>query len=141
MLNRSQADGLQAKYPFLLLVYANVFDQKSLNQDAEEFHAIPRSNLEHTADIETELNFHGGRIEKDNPKAPDLSSRALLPEDPNAPAWKKMIGSPYQTPQLRLPSQDPSYITDDSGDRDTTIYVLDDGFDITLPVSRLYDCH
>jgi hypothetical protein len=141
VLNRSQADGLRTKYPFLLLVHADVFDPKSLDQDAEEFHAIPRSDLEHIADIEAELDLQGGNIELAKPKAPNLSSRALLPEDPNAPAWKKMIGSPYQTPPLRLPSQDPPYITDDSGGRDTTIYVLDDGFDTTLPVSRLYGSH
>lgn len=63
--------------------------------------------------------------------------RALLPAQPNAPYWKKMISSPppQNIQQPPPPSQDPPYLCDDSGGTGTTIYVLNAGFDLSIAVS------
>jgi hypothetical protein len=64
-----------------------------------------------------------------------LDSRALI-GDGAAPWWKNMLSAPPRTitEQVGAPRDDPFYIRDDSGGRGTTIYVLDDGFDIDIPV-------
>lgn len=130
-LNSSQAKGLEIRYPFLQLAYADVYDPKSLELAPEEFHAIPKRNVEDPASAKPRSEFDEAVVAQDRPL---LLDRALLLEDRNAPYWKKMISSPYQSPLLQPPSQDPPFLTDDSGGKDTTIYVLDDGFDINQPV-------
>jgi hypothetical protein len=135
-LTSSQADGLEAKYPFILIAYADVCYPKDLDSSEEEFHAIPKSSIESpTAIKSTEYLLQNLKNDTVTPYSHSLSSRGLLPGDRDAPYWKKMISSPFQDPLLRDPSQDPPYVTDDSEGKGTTIYVLDDGFDINRPVS------
>jgi hypothetical protein len=145
-LTSSQADGLLTKYPFLLLAYADVFDLKSLEQE-DEFHAIPQRRVQLHESLATTKSMEDEHDTKDTvlvSRYAPLSLRALLPADNNAPYWKKMISSPFRLSPLQPPSQDPPYLADDSGGRGTTIYVLDNGFDIGLPVGlnidRLLSC-
>jgi hypothetical protein len=65
--------------------------------------------------------------------------RAFLPEDADAPYWKKMISSPFKQPPLQPTADDPLYVADDSGGRGTKIYVLDDSFDLGQPVGPLHE--
>ncbi|OAL01554.1 subtilisin-like protein [Phaeosphaeriaceae sp. SRC1lsM3a] len=128
-LNASQAESLQAKYPFLLVVYTDKgqVGDVGLGDDKEIFHAIPRQRR-------NEIIASGSDVLHAEEKSSDkLSPRQLLPEDPNAPYWKKMISSPFRQPPLQPPSMDPPYLVDDSGGEGVTIYVLDDGFDLSQP--------
>lgn len=136
-LTTAQGSGLTTKYPFLLIAYANVADPKDLQSDfQEEFHVIPRNYHSEVVRIKAAPEE---RAIEDHTKpvggSAKLMARALLPGGENVPYWKKMISSPPQQPLARPPSQDPPYAADDSLGRGVTIYVLDDGFDITRPVS------
>lgn len=135
ILNSTEVEGLKAKYPFLLLAYADIADPNDIDSEKEQYHAIPKSrNI---------LDSPGGLsvvpeslvTEKKAGMGSSLRPRQLLPEDRDAPYWKKMISSPYQDPLQRDPSQDPPYVRDDIEGRGTTIYVLDDGFDLSYMVS------
>ncbi|KAH7089519.1 peptidase S8/S53 domain-containing protein [Paraphoma chrysanthemicola] len=129
-LTRSQAVDLLDKYSFLLLVYARVFDIRDLeNGDGESFHAIPRPTTQaQNMKLISEERKVGLRTSAISP----LAARTLRGGVSNAPYWKKMISSPFQNPLLRAPAQDPPYLADDADGRGITIYVLDDGFDISL---------
>ncbi|KAH7411597.1 peptidase S8/S53 domain-containing protein [Phaeosphaeria sp. MPI-PUGE-AT-0046c] len=132
-LNASHALDLQAKYPFLLYVYTDegyVGDLDS-NNNNEFFHAIPKQNRGEASMSHTNV-LHAKR------KAPlSVSSRLLprnlLPEDQGAPYWKKMVSSPFRQSPLQPVSMDPPYLADDSGGKDTTIYIIDTGFDVSQP--------
>ncbi|KAH4116500.1 hypothetical protein HBH96_142430 [Parastagonospora nodorum] len=130
LLNQTEAEDLKAKYDFLVVVYndASVTDQADVGEK-ELFHAIPRrrnASLNPTA-------YSRKSLEKTNPLGqPRLFARDIV-QHPNAPYWKKMISSPWKAPPLPPTSDDPPYAADDSGGRGTTIYVLDDGFDLSQP--------
>ncbi|KAH7073921.1 peptidase S8/S53 domain-containing protein [Paraphoma chrysanthemicola] len=130
-LTTAQAEGLQQKYPILLGVYADVIDPNA--PQSEEFHAIPKATKEHL--LLFELAHHLDRSETHNEKSSEysLESRAPLPGGEEAPYWKKMISSPFQDPPLAPPEKDPPYAADDSGGEGVTIYVIDDGFDLSQP--------
>jgi subtilisin family serine protease len=133
-LTSARADEIKAKYPFLLIVYADVVNPKDLESDAEEFHAIHRARGQQLAS--TALETDRKLIENPTfPLADSILPRAPITGGENAPYWKKMISSPFRQPPLRPTAEDPPYAADDSGGRGTTIYVLDDGFDINSPVS------
>jgi hypothetical protein len=136
-LNSTQAEGLLVKYPFLIHAYANIFRPGDLERakQEEEFHAIPKTYMQDYTASETKGLPQDLEHDTWAAEPHSISPRALLPGDNNAPYWKKMISSPFQDPLLRGPSQDPAYVADDSGGRGTTVYVLDDGFDGTSPVS------
>ncbi|KAF1963807.1 subtilisin-like protein [Byssothecium circinans] len=123
-LRPSHAQDLKAKYNFLAVVHAFVFDPKELDTQ-EEFHAIPTSRGTTLMATNTSRDSLAAYSHK-------LKPRAKLPPDNDAPDWKKMISSPPRD-DFRPPSQDPPYLADDSGGKGTTIYVLDDGFDIHFP--------
>ncbi|KAF2011878.1 subtilisin-like protein [Aaosphaeria arxii CBS 175.79] len=59
-------------------------------------------------------------------------SRALIPEQQNAPWWKRILSSPPTSP-LNPPHRDPGYLADDSAGEKTTIYIIDSGFDLSIP--------
>jgi hypothetical protein len=129
-LTLSQASGLQTKYPFLQLAYASVFDPKDLQDIDQAFHAIPRTHDDHPSSL-----VFGSRRDFNPEETAEsqnfslLEGRALLSEDPAAPYWKKMISSPFRNPPLLPTAQDPPYLADDSLGRDTTIYIIDEGFE------------
>lgn len=62
--------------------------------------------------------------------------RALLPPQSDAPWWKKTLSALPRavTGPNTGPRNDPDYVTDDSGGKDSTIYILDDGFDLGITV-------
>lgn len=45
------------------------------------------------------------------------------------------MSSPPRDPP-KSPAEDPPFVADDAGGQGTTIYVIDDGFDINSEVSR-----
>jgi hypothetical protein len=55
----------------------------------------------------------------------------LLPSNPDAPWWKKMLSAPPRDIDVADsgPQFDPPYLADASLGKGVTIYVLDDGFD------------
>jgi len=140
-LTSANADDIQAKYPFLLLASEDTSDPDDIDFEREQYHAIPRSRT-------SPDSSHGPHAISESPAAEEKASmgfplkpRGFLPEERDAPYWKKMISSPFQDPLQRNPSQDPPYVRDESQGRGTTIYILDDGFDLNSAVSppRSYD--
>jgi hypothetical protein len=133
-LTSSAADGLKAKYPFLPLAFADVCLPSDLDFKKEEYHAIPNPRMESDLSLRVKAQPKYSQIET-MAGSPSLMPRMLLPEERDAPYWKKMISSPFQEPLQRDPTQDPSYVRDDTQGRGTTIYILDDGFDLSYKVS------
>jgi hypothetical protein len=144
-LNSSQVASLEKDYDFILAYHPCVTDPIDLHSD-EEFHAIPKSGpflpthlgvqLEQPSKLPKSLS--GPRpVDVAHSSSRDsfahLQSRKLNPPVSDAPYWLKMISSPPVNP-LELPSQDPPFLADESGGRGTTIYVIDDGFDISSEV-------
>jgi hypothetical protein len=132
-LNISQAEGLKSRYPFLLLAYADISHPSEFESDNEEFHAIPRYGGSHSTTTEASLHRREIKAVDLSEETASLNLRALRVQE--APYWKKMISSPFRKPPLLPTDQDPSYAADDSEGRGTTIYVLDNGFELTRPVS------
>jgi hypothetical protein len=134
-LNHSQADGLINKYPFLLVAYADISHSAEFDSDQEEFHAIPRDGGKHFASSETNPGRRDIKATDRLGETASLHSRALHVQE--APYWKRMISSPFRKPPLLSTDLDPQYVADDSGGIGTTIYVLDNGFEITHPVCHI----
>jgi len=134
-LKPSQAEGLQDKYPFLVLAYPNVTPDNFWDtiDDKEEFHAIPRSVSKPSTSSEAIVDLSG--FKNDTVTSDPLSRvpRALLPKEKQAPYWKKMLSSKY------YPVQDRAYKRDESEGRHTTIYVVDNGFDRSFEVRAELD--
>ncbi|KAF1918124.1 peptidase S8/S53 domain-containing protein [Ampelomyces quisqualis] len=133
-LTKSRAEEIKARYLFLVTVYTDVGSFRGEEEDEKEmFRAVSR--------IHDTWNLAGseGAYDSQPRKKPgtstffDLVPRALLSGGENAPYWKKMISSPFHNPPLKPTSQDPPYAADDSGGVGTTIYVLDDGFELDQP--------
>jgi hypothetical protein len=61
--------------------------------------------------------------------------RAPNPPQLDAPYRKNMLSSPPRNPP-QPPRNDPAYQSDDSGGKGTTIYVIDNGFDLSIPVRK-----
>jgi len=127
-LTSAQAEGLQDKYPFLELAYANVVSPDDPELENEEFHAVPRAPIKTGA--RSESTSHLQDLQNNTEAYQPIAARKLLPADKDAPYWKKMIGSPFQPVFQSEPKDDPPYMHDDSEGKGTTIYVLDDGFDL-----------
>jgi hypothetical protein len=72
-------------------------------------------------------------------EAVSLVPRTMRSPDPGAPWWKKMLSAPPPSSDEEplAPSDYPGYLADDTGGAGTTIYILDDGFDISIPVCWL----
>jgi hypothetical protein len=66
-----------------------------------------------------------------------LALRAMGNPVPNSPWWKKMIAAPPPKPGEAPPTipNYPDYQADDTGGKGTTIIILDDGYDLSVPVS------
>ncbi|KAI4941965.1 hypothetical protein J4E91_010515 [Alternaria rosae] len=136
MLNATQAMELPENHDFIEYVFRNTIDE-TLDGN-EEFRATHFDWLH--ASMVPRLNkpVEG----KDNSQATstrvEFIPRALLPQDPNAPYWKKMISARPRdiTTGNGSPRSDPDYLADESGGKGITIYVLDNGFDTTNPDLR-----
>jgi hypothetical protein len=138
-MTASQAVQIKAKYAFLESVYTipeGYYDSGS--DDKELFRAVSR--------IRDTWNLPGDEIHTLRPERKqseytsyDIIRRAPISGGQNAPYWKKMISSPFRNPP-QPPSQDPPYAADDSGGLGTTIYILDDGFDLSSPVGGFWIC-
>lgn len=125
-LTSAQAKELKEKNDFILDISPNGNEEEE-EEGTEEFralnvrdiHKLPASEDATTVDDEGTY------------KVPENLIARTLVSDPGAPWWKKMVSAPKRTHNLD-PSHDPHYWADDSGGKDTTIYVLDNGFDRTL---------
>ncbi|KAF1995006.1 subtilisin-like protein [Amniculicola lignicola CBS 123094] len=131
MLTDEQAKELPKKYKLIKRLYSTELDPFEEDFEPEEFRAaIP--------DLTTLSGFQRRKRTSSGPFSVPKSPRSVLDMKLElrsmsrhffAPWWKKMISSP---PDQRLnPSKDPIHKVDDSGGKGTTIYVIDDGFDLT----------
>jgi hypothetical protein len=141
MLNETQAQSLKAKHDFLLVVYTDTSSTSSTDQadvgEKEMFHAIPQRREAQLDSQEVKAHLNESKRRKTMLSLPKLRPRTML-KDANAPYWKKMISNPWKQPPLYPTADDRPYSADDSGGRGTTVYILDDGFDLSQPVSILY---
>jgi hypothetical protein len=133
-INTTMALELPKKHDFILRISANTPMDETIDGSIEEYRAVnavqfPSGSFESLRDRNV--------IKDARNSSSDIYSRAMNADEPNAPYWKRMISAPPR--DVNLPDSDPtrdqSFLADDSGGRGTTIYVLDDGFDIDLPVS------
>lgn len=136
-LNASLARDLPSKYDFILLAQAEVDIDEEYDGNIEEFRAVTTQIRDEFAAIANPL-----RIGKWIGKGHEAINRGMVrikprgfETDENAGWWKKMISAkpPSEDHPLTDPSEYPPYKADDSGGRGTTIYVLDNGFDLDLP--------
>lgn len=138
VLDDKSATELPKKHDFIWMVFPMTFDEE-YDGSREEFRALRLTDPSPTTLPKvfhlvnaTDRSLGSKPITRPHP-------RALLQEDHNAPWWKKMISTPPPEANAPLPNpaNNPPYLADDSGGRGTTIYVLDDGFDVDLPVKYL----
>jgi hypothetical protein len=135
-LNATQALDLYARFPFLFLAYADVEGPEEVESSEGMYHAIPKMQGDQLVSLE--LDEHSRATKEQTVE----SNYLLLPRAPisggeNALYWKKMISSPLPHPSLE--PADEAYASDDSGGRGATICIIDDGFEISKPVSNCCD--
>ena len=137
-LNATQASVIKKSYDFLEDVSPNVIDE-SVDGSLEHFRAIDQRQL-NSSIYREDHSFDSKRSQHDQKRSsePIILRRELI-EDASAPWWKRMLSAdPRNINQPNSdPTHDPTYLADDSKGRGTTIYVLDDGFDLKLDVGVL----
>jgi hypothetical protein len=112
-----------------------------MEDEIDEFLAFPRHTSigvqPHQKGVSPD--YTAEQTEVATPKATDNSSlkrRAMTPSNPASPYWRKMMAqAPPKTPGGNPPKVE--YLYDDSGGRGTTMYVVDDGFDLSVNVIHL----
>ncbi|KAJ4303824.1 hypothetical protein N0V90_002725 [Kalmusia sp. IMI 367209] len=128
-LTNEQAINLPDTHSFIKFVDICGLIDEAYDGSVEEFHALNRTDRFGLAQDETPIHDHA----KYHDGNESMLFKRSLSLDENAPWWKKMISA--RPRDLTLPNSDPShdpeYISDNSGGRGTTIYILDDGFDLT----------
>jgi hypothetical protein len=136
-INATTAKNISQVHDFVDWIGIQTFSKEDEDQGEgaihEEYRAI--NTLRQGDSEETNLTESFDYIHH---SSPHLVPRVVGPADNSAPAWKKMLSAPPQPPNSNVDPVDPSiypgYQADDSGGRGTTIYVLDDGFDLSHPV-------
>ncbi|CAN9340538.1 unnamed protein product [Alternaria alternata] len=130
-LNVSQVSEIKERYDFIGSVLPYEFDE-TIDHSIDEFRAIGQSRSLHTdlGKPPAPKSFMGWSATSLDP-IPHLIPRALLPSNPDAPWWKKMLSAPPRDIDVADsgPQFDPPYLADASLGKGVTIYVLDDGFD------------
>jgi hypothetical protein len=130
-LNASQVSEIKERYDFIGSVLPYEFDE-TIDHSIDEFRAIGQSRSLHTdlGKPPAPKSFMGWSAASLDP-IPHLIPRALLPSNPDAPWWKKMLSAPPRDIDVADsgPQFDPPYLADASLGKGVTIYVLDDGFD------------
>ena len=130
-LNASQVSEIKERYDFIGSVLPYEFDE-TIDHSIDEFRAIGQSRSLHTdlGKPPAPKSFMGWSAASLDP-VPHLIPRALLPSNPDAPWWKKMLSAPPRDIDVADsgPQFDPPYLADASLGKGVTIYVLDDGFD------------
>ncbi|RYO44858.1 hypothetical protein AA0116_g13543 [Alternaria tenuissima] len=130
-LNASQVSEIKERYDFIGSVLPYEFDE-TIDHSIDEFRAIGQSRSLHTdlGKPPAPKSFMGWSATSLDP-IPHLIPRALLPSNPDAPWWKKMLSAPPRDIDVADsgPQFDPPYLADASLGKGDTIYVLDDGFD------------
>jgi len=138
-LNETQASDIKQLYEFVDMVLTRPILDENIDGSLEEFRAANRirSGREGVGETQTMQTLWKSRWSAAS-SAPTshLISRTLLPSDPDAPWWKKILSAlprdidgPNSGPEF-----DPPYLVDESLGRGVTIYVLDDGFDVSNAV-------
>ncbi len=134
-LSPIQAKDIQKKYDFIDYLAKNEFDTNR-NYDNEFFRAHVRTRDINFPNQELNGSAHtwDSSFTRESPRDHILPRQ--LVEDSSAPAWKKMLSAPRRdiTGGNEDPTHDPIFSADNSGGRGTTIYILDDGFDLSIVV-------
>jgi hypothetical protein len=133
-LTTQQAAGLKQENDFILSVFPNTFDPEDL-EDEDDFNAIATNSFEkYWSRSNPSDGTEARKSHIQQGRGVSISARAKIPPSQNTPYWKKMIAQPPAVPPNAAPPL--VSVADDSGGRGTTIYILDDGFDLNLDVSR-----
>ncbi|KAF1938985.1 subtilisin-like protein [Clathrospora elynae] len=134
-LNDTQANDIPVLNDFTGHVITNSFDE-SVDGSLEEFRAtVPVQPIGPvTQELHKPANFaKWSATASDN--ASQILERTLMAPDSSAPWWKKSLSAPPRdiSGANSGPQYDPPYLADDTLGAGTTIYVLDGGFDVTIP--------
>lgn len=127
-LTPAQGSDLVSKHSFILIASPWVFQLSDLeSSEKEDYRAYPRQRSDEAYDVRDHV--FDEKLSKELDILPESRKevRAFLPPDPNAPYWKKMISAP---PRDDFQASDPPYKADDIGGKGTTVYIIDDGFDV-----------
>ncbi|KAF2272251.1 uncharacterized protein EI97DRAFT_470584 [Westerdykella ornata] len=130
-LTSEQAASLKDRHDFIMQVYEPSIGDLNDEGPPEEFLAIPTGSAmppRHS----TQSTFQQGEqaVQLTTSSSSRLDRRGMIPASPQTPYWKKMIA---QAPgSSSNPSRPPLFIADESGGKGTTIYILDDGFDVDI---------
>ncbi|KAI8942389.1 hypothetical protein NX059_000463 [Plenodomus lindquistii] len=133
-MNETQAAMLRRTYDFILCVVPHevYLDGRG---DLEEFRAV-EYETPRPPTVALDTDEWKDPIAAGITSVPDMKIRPRLftAPDNDAPWWKKMMSAPPRNIRSSnsASSSDPAYRTDDSGGRQTTIYVLDNGFDLEI---------
>ncbi|KAI4653413.1 hypothetical protein J4E93_001179 [Alternaria ventricosa] len=139
MLNSTQAAEIADSHDWIEWVGLNEggVPEEELEDFAEESRAFSVVQTKHVLLSEASKSLHAPYpVNAYSMSALAHAPRAMGSPISNAPWWKKMLSAPPPGPDevpLR-PENYPDYLADDTGGAGTTIYVLDDGFDLATPV-------
>ncbi|USP82274.1 subtilisin-like protein [Curvularia clavata] len=141
MMNSTQAEEMKQSHDFVETVFLNEADPElgdldDLDGIVEHFRAVG-TQRQHETDLQKAVSSLSSdhSFTKDANSGTSLVSRTMGSPDSSAPWWKKMLSAPPPKSNEApiAPSLYPGYQADDTGGSGTTIYILDDGFDISLP--------
>ncbi|KAL5392849.1 hypothetical protein DPSP01_000545 [Paraphaeosphaeria sporulosa] len=124
-LTDKQVKELPKSHKFIESIFLCTPQDENYDGSKEEFHAVDRK-------ARTKLAKHHVPLQSrtnGSTDAFDTWKRAIV-TNKDAPWWKKIISASEQ--ERDSPLDDLSYMADDSGGQGTTIYILDDGFDLSL---------
>lgn len=126
-------DELLSKYDFISRIFHDAPMDETYDGGQEEFRAIA---LQDEPAVFWRKDSKRHNIPGVARQSSQTLKRALLPEEVDAPWWKKILSAPPRNVDepRGTPKDDPPYLAEDSGGKGTTIYILDDGFDTTLQV-------
>jgi hypothetical protein len=139
MLNSTQAADIADSHEWIdwIGVHDGGISEGEREDATEESRAVSVAQTRHTliSDTSESLAIPHPVVLRTH-LAPALALRAMGSPVPDAPWWKKMLSAPPPGPdeQPLTPDNYPDYLSDDTGGAGTTIYILDDGFDLATPV-------
>jgi hypothetical protein len=131
-LTPSQPDAVR-QLDFILTISPWVFDLREVEEEPDEFYQV-----------QTRQPFSQKHQESDKSNGTERSvrdyrRRAMTHTGPTTPYWKKMIAQPPS--RFSNGSSTFTALADDSGGKGTTIYIVDDGFDLDVEVFYMIEVY
>jgi hypothetical protein len=138
-LNATQAKNISQTHDFIKWIGPQTFGDENVEGNPEEEYRAVDTRHHKQASTESLHDPNDLTLPSLHPSTytTRLALRAMGNPVPNSPWWKKMIAAPPPKPGEAPPTipNYPDYQADDTGGKGTTIIILDDGYDLSVPVS------